>query len=275
MQPYRLIFSSFANRKRAWLDDFALYMVLKKEHEGQPWFNWPDAYKLREPQALEGLATAHERELTKVKWLQFLFARQWHGLKSYCNSKGIQMVGDMPFYVSYDSADVWAHRRLFAVDEEGKATGMAGVPPDAFSEDGQLWGMPVFRWEVLKEEGYGWWIDRLKKNMELFDLVRLDHFRAFADYWEVPAGETTARNGEWKPGPGADFFKAIETALGSLPFVAEDLGEINEPVLQLRDDFHLPGMKILQFAFGEDMPRIRLYSAQLRAKLFCVHRHPR
>jgi 4-alpha-glucanotransferase len=248
-------FQQFCKQEAPWLDDFALYMVLKKEHEGQPWYNWPDAYKLREPEALEDLVTAHERELTRVKWLQFLFARQWHGLKSYCNSKGIQMVGDMPFYVSYDSADVWAHRRLFAVDEEGKATGMAGVPPDAFSEDGQLWGMPVFRWEVLKEEGYSWWIDRLKKNMELFDWVRLDHFRAFADYWEVPAGEPTARNGEWKPGPGADFFKAIEAALGSLPFVAEDLGEINEPVLQLRDAFHLPGMKILQFAFGEDMPR--------------------
>ncbi len=232
-----------------------MYMLLKKMHEGQPWFNWPEEYKLREPEALQKLAADHQKELDKVKWLQALFARQWHSLKDYCNAKGIQFVGDLPFYVSYDSADVWAHRHLFALDDEGARTGLAGVPPDAFSDDGQLWGMPVFKWEVHQQEGYTWWIERLKKNMELFDLVRLDHFRAFADYWEVPAGEDTARNGEWKPGPGADFFKAIETALGSLPFVAEDLGEINEPVLKLRDQFHLPGMKVLQFAFGPDMPR--------------------
>jgi len=248
-------YQQFCKAEAAWLNDFALYSVLKKVNEGQPWFNWGDEYKLRDAGALQSLEAAHERELTKAKWLQFLFARQWHSLKAYCNEKGIQFVGDMPFYVSYDSADVWAHRRLFAIDKAGNATGMAGVPPDAFSADGQLWGMPVFNWEVLKEEGYTWWIERLKKNIELFDWVRLDHFRAFADYWEVPAGEQTARNGEWKPGPGADFFKAVENALGSLPFVAEDLGEINEPVLQLRDQFQMPGMKILQFAFGEDMPR--------------------
>ncbi|MGV3656558.1 MAG: malto-oligosyltrehalose synthase [Chitinophagaceae bacterium] len=248
-------YQHFCKQEAAWLDDFALYMLLKKMHEGQPWFNWPEEYKLREPEALQKLAADHQKELDKVKWLQALFARQWHSLKDYCNAKGIQFVGDLPFYVSYDSADVWAHRHLFALDDEGARTGLAGVPPDAFSDDGQLWGMPVFKWEVHQQEGYTWWIERLKKNMELFDLVRLDHFRAFADYWEVPAGEDTARNGEWKPGPGADFFKAIETALGSLPFVAEDLGEINEPVLKLRDQFHLPGMKVLQFAFGPDMPR--------------------
>lgn len=248
-------YQQFCKTESGWLDDFALYRVLKKNHEGQPWFNWPEEYKLRDATSLQSLAAEQERELAKVKWLQFLFSKQWHSLKEHCNAKGIQFVGDLPFYVSYDSADVWANRRLFALDDEGNATGMAGVPPDAFSDDGQLWGMPVFNWEVHKQEGYSWWIDRLKKNMELFDWVRLDHFRAFADYWEVPAGEATARNGEWKPGPGAGFFKAIEAALGSLPFVAEDLGEINEPVLKLRDQFHLPGMKVLQFAFGGDMPR--------------------
>lgn len=248
-------YQQFTRQEAPWLDDFALFSVLKKLHEGQPWFNWPQPYKLRDAGALEKVLAEHEKEITKVKWLQFIFARQWHSLKSYCNGKGIQFVGDMPFYVSYDSADVWSHRRLFAIDEEGRSTGMAGVPPDAFSDDGQLWGMPVFNWDVLKEEGYAWWIDRLKKNIELFDLVRLDHFRAFADYWEVLATEKTARNGEWKRGPGADFFKVAEAALGSLPFVAEDLGEINDAVLQLRDGFGLPGMKILQFAFGGDMPR--------------------
>ena len=248
-------YEAFCEREAAWLDDFALYMVLKKMHGGKPWYEWPQDYKLRQPAALAQLAKAHAGELDKAKWLQFIFARQWHQLKDYCNHRGIQLLGDLPFYVSYDSADVWAHRDIFALDEEGQRTGMAGVPPDAFSDDGQLWGMPVFRWEVLKERGYDWWIDRLRKNQELFDLVRLDHFRAFADYWEVPAGETTARNGEWKPGPGADFFMAVEKALGELPFVAEDLGEITPPVLHLRDQFRLPGMKILQFAFGSDMPR--------------------
>jgi 4-alpha-glucanotransferase len=178
---------------------------------------------------------------------------QWHRLRTYCNNRGIQLFGDMPFYISYDSVDVWSNRDLFALDAEGNMTGVAGVPPDSFSEDGQLWGMPVFNWEVLKERDYDWWVGRLRKNMELYDLVRLDHFRAFADYWEVAASEKTARNGAWKPGPGADFFAFMEKALGSLPFVAEDLGEINDLVLKLRDDFNLPGMKILQFAFGDEM----------------------
>src|SRR5437764_4399737 len=143
----------------------------------------------------------------------------------------------------------------FSAEEEGNTTGIAGVPPDAFSDDGQLWGMPVFKWDVLKEQNYNWWIERLRRNMELFDLVRLDHFRAFSSYWEVPAGESTARNGSWRPGPASDFFEAVQKELGSLPFVAEDLGEIDDPVYQLRDEFSLPGMKVLQFAFGTDMPR--------------------
>jgi 4-alpha-glucanotransferase len=165
------------------------------------------------------------------------------------------LFGDMPFYISYDSVDVWSNRDIFALDEEGNMTGVAGVPPDSFSADGQLWGMPVFRWDELKARDYDWWVGRLRKNMELYDLVRLDHFRAFADYWEVPAGEKTARNGEWRIGPGADFFTYMEKELGSLPFVAEDLGEINDLVLKLRDDFNLPGMKILQFAWGDEMPQ--------------------
>ncbi|MGZ3881627.1 MAG: 4-alpha-glucanotransferase, partial [Flavisolibacter sp.] len=155
---------------------------------------------------------------------------------------------------SYDSADVWADKEIFALDEEGNRTGVAGVPPDAFSGDGQLWGMPVFRWDVLKERNYDWWVDRLKKNIELFDIVRLDHFRAFDEYWEVPAGENTAKNGQWKPCPGKDLFNTVQKELGELPFIAEDLGEITESVYQLRDAFRLPGMKVLQFAFGGDMP---------------------
>lgn len=159
----------------------------------------------------------------------------------------------MPFYVSYDSADVWADQELFALNEAGERSGIAGVPPDSFSADGQLWGMPTFNWERMKEDGYQWWIQRLRKNMELFDITRLDHFRAFEAYWKVPAGEETAKNGTWVQGPASDFFKAMQKEFGALPFVAEDLGDINEAVLNLRDESNLPGMKVLQFAFGDDM----------------------
>jgi len=245
-------FQVFCQKEQAWVNDFACYALLKKQNEGKPWYEWPEPYKLRDEKSIKDLQQLHEEELEKNKWLQFIFFRQWHALKQYCNQRNIQLIGDLPFYVSYDSADVWTHRDIFKLDEEGNRLGLAGVPPDSFSADGQLWGMPVFRWDVLKERNYGWWIERLRKNIELFDMVRLDHFRAFADYWEVPAGEETARNGEWVPGPGADFFNVVRAQLGSLPFVAEDLGDINQDVLDLRDEFKLPGMKILQFAFGDD-----------------------
>ena len=248
-------FTQFCEQEAKWLNDFALYVVLKAQHGGKPWYEWPEEYKLYNKTALEKLSKDKDLELTKAKWLQFIFAKQWHELKDYCNSRNIKLIGDLPFYVSYDSVDVWANREYFALDAEGNRTGMAGVPPDAFSDDGQLWGMPVFKWDVLKEDGYTWWIERLRKNIELFDLVRLDHFRAFAAYWDVPAGEATAKNGTWQPGPGHDFFEAIEEALGKLPFVAEDLGDIDDAVYELRDAFRMPGMKVLQFAFGDDMPR--------------------
>ncbi|MDB5249509.1 MAG: 4-alpha-glucanotransferase [Segetibacter sp.] len=248
-------FTDFKKKEAGWLDDFALYMLLKQKNDSKPWFQWPDEYKLRDKSALHKLEAGNLEEIEKIKWLQYLFSKQWHELKSYCNNLGIQLFGDLPFYISYDSVDVWAHRHLFSVDKDGKMIGAAGVPPDAFSEDGQLWGMPVFLWDVLKKHNYDWWIGRFRKNMELFDLVRLDHFRAFADYWEVPAEEKTAKNGKWKPGPGKHFFEVVEKEFGKLPFIAEDLGEINEPVYELRDAFNFPGMKILQFAFGDGMPK--------------------
>ncbi|WP_121357166.1 malto-oligosyltrehalose synthase [Flavisolibacter nicotianae] len=253
--PLQDSFRQFQKSEKDWLDDFALFILLKKQAGGKPWYEWPDAYKKRNEEALKKLADGHRREIRKIKWLQFMFSRQWHELRDYCNSRNIKLIGDIPFYISYDSADVWANKEIFALDEEGKRTGMAGVPPDSFSADGQLWGMPVFRWDVLKETGYHWWVERLKKNRELFDMVRLDHFRAFAAYWEVAEGEQTAKNGQWIEGPGSDFFHAMEKELGQLPFVAEDLGDIDEQVLKLRDEFRLPGMKVLQFAFGEDMPQ--------------------
>ncbi|MGV3599962.1 MAG: malto-oligosyltrehalose synthase [Dyadobacter fermentans] len=236
-----------------WLEDFAVYMVLKKRFDNQPWYTWPEEFRNREEAALNELRQSESEQIRFIKWQQFVFDKQWKSLRQYCNEREIRLLGDIPFYVSYDSADVWANRELFCVDEDGKITGIAGVPPDAFSEDGQLWGMPVFNWEAIREQGYQWWIERLARNMEMFDLVRLDHFRAFADYWEVPGGEETAVNGTWKTGPGEDFFKKMETALGQLPFIAEDLGEISPEVYILRDKFSLPGMKVLQFAFDENM----------------------
>lgn len=248
-------FKQFCEKEAYWLDDFGLYMLLKKQHESQPWFKWPEEYKLRNKEALQILATENKDEIDKIKFLQFLFSKQWHELRKYCNSIGVKFFGDLPFYVSYDSVDVWSHRNLFSLDQEGNMIGVAGVPPDAFSEDGQLWGMPVFLWDVLKQHGYDWWIERFKKNIELFDILRLDHFRAFADYWEVAANSETAKNGKWKPGPRGAFFNAVKKALGDLPFIAEDLGEINDAVYELRDEFAFPGMKVLQFAFGHGMPQ--------------------
>lgn len=247
-------FEQFCEKEKEWLDDFALYALLKKQNGGKPWYEWDAEFKHREKVALEKLLIENEDEISKIKWLQLVFFQQWQQLKEHCNSMNIRLIGDMPFYVSYDSADVWANKEIFALDEDGNRTGMAGVPPDAFSADGQLWGMPVFKWEVLKERNYDWWITRLKKNIELFDIVRLDHFRAFDAYWEVPAGENTAKNGQWKACPGKDFFETVKKELGELPFIAEDLGEITDSVYQLRDAFHLAGMKVLQFAFGGDMP---------------------
>jgi len=247
-------FKEFCHKEAEWLDDFALYMLLKQENENQPWFRWPEKFKLRDKHALNQLLDDHKDTIDKIKWLQFIFAKQWQQLRHYCNNKGIKFFGDLPFYISYDSVDVWSNRHLFSLDDEGKMIGAAGVPPDAFSDDGQLWGMPVFLWEQMKKHHYKWWIERFKKNMELFDVLRLDHFRAFADYWEVPAAEETAKNGKWVRGPRADLFNSVKKELGDLPFIAEDLGEINEPVYELRDEFQFPGMKILQFAFGDNMP---------------------
>ncbi|QRQ99557.1 malto-oligosyltrehalose synthase [Dyadobacter sandarakinus] len=245
----------FAEQNADWLPDFCLYMVLKEKHEGSPWFEWTPEFRKREESALSRLKEEAAGEIRQIAWQQYIFNKQWKNLHSYCKERGIELLGDIPFYVSYDSADVWSHRDLFRVDEEGKITGVAGVPPDAFSDDGQLWGMPVFNWDALKESGYHWWIRRLAKNMELFDISRLDHFRAFADYWEVPGGEKTAVNGTWQLGPGEEFFAKAETELGSLPFIAEDLGEMSPAVYVLRDKFSLPGMKVAQFAFDENMPQ--------------------
>lgn len=241
----------FLSNNTFWLDDYAIYTLLKTQTK-LPWFEWELNFKNKDKSTLVLFHNQYKAELEEIKWLQFVFSMQWKDLKAYCNDKNIKIFGDLPMYVSYDSVDVWANKEIFCIDNDGKLEGVAGVPPDYFSEDGQLWGMPVFRWDILKSQNYEWWVQRIIKNLELYDLIRLDHFRAFAAYWQVPAHEITAVNGSWMAGPGADFFNFMYTKFGSLPFVAEDLGEIDVMVDNLRDEFNLPGMKILQFAFGSD-----------------------
>ncbi|HRO41647.1 MAG TPA: malto-oligosyltrehalose synthase, partial [Flavipsychrobacter sp.] len=257
-------FEQFCKEESYWLDDMSLYKVLKDHHQNKSWYEWERPFKMREAQPLDDFKNIHGNEVRKIKWLQFIFSKQWKTLRKYANSLAISLFGDMPFYVSYDSVDVWANPEIFCLDDEGNMTGVAGVPPDYFSETGQLWGMPTFNWSKLKEQNYEWWVQRLKKNLELFDLLRIDHFRALQDYWQVPAGETTAINGEWIPGPRKEFFDVMRERIGKLPFVAEDLGDKMEAVYELRDQVALPGMKVLQFAWGENMP----------ASVDIPHNHP-
>lgn len=247
----RAEFDEFQRAQAGWLADFALFMALKESHNnGAAWDNWPAALRQRDPQTLEQARLKYAEAIQKHAFRQFLFFRQWAAVRAYAHDKGVRIIGDIPIFVAYDSADVWAHPELFYLDEQGKPTVVAGVPPDYFSPTGQLWGNPLYRWDVHAQTGYAWWLERLKATLSLVDYVRLDHFRGFAGYWEVKAGQPTAEIGRWVPGPGADFFRAVEQALGDLPIIAEDLGVITPDVVALRDGFNLPGMKVLQFAFA-------------------------
>ncbi len=245
-------FNYFCEKEHYWLHDYAIYEVLKSIYN-KPWYQWESLYRFRDSQALKKFYHENEEPILKQKWFQYLFFKQWEKLRSYCTNKKIAIIGDIPYYVNHDSADVWVNQSLFSLDNNGEVLKVAGVPPDYFNAAGQLWGMPVFNWENHKKENFNWWIKRIKKNIELFDLIRLDHFRAFVDYWEVPVTEETAINGIWKPAPGKAFFEALKKEIGNLPFIAEDLGDINEEVYNLRDYYNFPGMKILQFAFGDDI----------------------
>lgn len=247
-------FLSFVDKEAGWLDDFAAYLAIKKDQSGKPWYEWPHDLKHRQKRSVDKVINKYTKYILFVKWQQYVFFKQWAALQEYCHAVSIQLFGDLPIYVNYDAVDVWANQQLFKLDEAGRMLGVAGVPPDYFNADGQLWGMPVFNWHVHKKQQYAWWIARINKNLELYDLLRLDHFRAFYDYWEVSADEKTAIKGEWKSGPGEHFFQILNDVLGELPFVAEDLGDIHEGVYILRDQFKLPGMRVLQFAFGEDLP---------------------
>jgi 4-alpha-glucanotransferase len=254
-QYERTAFIAYCSREENWLNDFALYSLIKQLCEGQPWYMWPSEYKDKHHDALRKLEQEHSDALQKIKWIQMIFEDQWTSLRKLCESMGVHLLGDVPIYVSYDSADVWSHRDLFTLDESGRLVDVAGVPPDLFNDEGQLWGMPLYRWDKVKVGGYKWWIERLRKNLEWFHFIRLDHFRGFSSYWSVPASAKSAKAGRWIEGPGKDLFEVVKTELGRLPFVAEDLGEIDQPVYTLRDMFDLPGMNVLQFAFGDDMPK--------------------
>jgi len=238
--------------QRLWLDDWALFAALAARERTADWSAWDLDVVHRNEAALQAARGRLEDAIAFQTFVQHLFFSQWKRLREAAAGRGIQIMGDIPIYVAYGSADVWAHQRLFHLDEDGRPTVVAGVPPDYFSETGQLWGNPLYRWDVLAEDGYGWWVERMRASFRLFDLVRVDHFRAFASYWEVPADHRTALNGVWRKGPGAAFFEALRGELGELPIVAEDLGLIDEEVRELLAATGFPGMKVLQFGFYEE-----------------------
>lgn len=245
-------FESFCHTASHWLEDFSLFMALLETNPGTSWTDWPKPLRDRDRDALQQARIDLAEEIHAQKFMQFEFFRQWSALKSYANQHQIQIMGDVPIYVSFNSSDVWSHPHFFQLDEHKQPTAVAGVPPDYFAETGQRWGNPLYDWEALESAGFVWWIIRLREGLELADIMRIDHFRGFANYWAVPAEEETAMNGQWIDGPGEKLFNAIRDALGRLPIVAEDLGDIDQSVIDLRHQFEFPGMKILQFAFGGD-----------------------
>lgn len=245
-------YDEFCRAESEWLEDYALFMTIAQQQSWREWSYWPAGLAYRYPQALRGIEQDCADEVGFWKFCQWCFARQWLALKSYANAHGVRIIGDVPIFVAYQSADVWAHQDLFELDENGRPSVVAGVPPDYFSETGQLWGNPLYRWELHEKTGYAWWVARMRHALKFADLVRIDHFRGFAACWEIPANAPNAIAGKWVPGPGNKLFKALEKAFPHLPIIAEDLGMITQDVIELRDQFKLPGMRILQFAFAED-----------------------
>jgi 4-alpha-glucanotransferase len=243
---------TFYAENRSWLDDYALFMALKQHFKWAMWTDWPTDIALRNPETLLRWRNELQNEINYHCYLQFQFTRQWNRVRSLAQTSNIIIIGDMPIFVGQDSADVWAHRELFHLDKTGRPQVVAGVPPDYFSPTGQLWGNPLYSWQALQASGYAWWLQRLQRSLSLVDKVRLDHFRGFCGYWEVPARESTAVNGRWVRGPGEAFFKAVQDGLGILPIIAEDLGLISADVVELRQKLGLPGMRVLQFAFDSD-----------------------
>lgn len=255
----------FTKREAHWLDDFALFRALKKSHGGAAWTKWEAPLRDRDAKALARARFELEEEISFEKFVQWNFYSQWRTLRTHAKAKGVALIGDIPIFVAHDSADVWQHPENFFLDENGEPTVVAGVPPDYFSATGQRWGNPLYRWKRLKRSGYAWWVARFEAMLARFDAVRIDHFIGFQRYWRIPAKDTTAVNGKWMKGPSSDFFSAVRKKLGALPLIAEDLGAATPAVFRLRDEFELPGIKILQFAFGTDS----------NADTFLPHNYPR
>lgn len=247
-------FDAFCRENGSWLPDFALFMALKAENGGKSWYEWEDKLKFRDYDAMWETRTALRDQIRFYSFVQYQFFRQWQALREYAHKNGVEIIGDVPIYVPLDSADVWSNPELFLLDAELKPTAVAGVPPDAFTSDGQLWGNPLYRWDALARDGYAWWLRRLAAAGKLYDVVRMDHFRGFEAYWAVPYGDTTARGGKWVKGPGMKFIETVKRELPSLRLIAEDLGFLTKEVLELRDRSGFPGMKVLEFAFDSREP---------------------
>ena len=256
-------FLRFCRDNSSWLPDFALFMALKDANGGKPWYEWDEELKVRQPDALGQARLKLWKEMDFYSFVQYLFFKQWTALRAYARKNGVQIIGDVPIYVPLDSADVWSNPELFQLDEELTPTAVAGCPPDAFSEDGQLWGNPLYRWDLISKQGYAWWIARLAAAGKLYDVVRLDHFRGFEAYWSVPYGDKTARGGKWIKGPDMEFVQAIKDNLPNLKLIAEDLGVLTDEVVALRDGSGFPGMKVLGFAFDSREPSEYLPQAYL------------
>jgi 4-alpha-glucanotransferase len=249
-------FDKFCKKNASWLDDYALFMSIKEANGGGAWNEWNEDLRKRKPSAMDRARKEYAESILRYSFYQFIFFRQWHKLRAYANDRNIKIIGDIPIFIAYDSADAWSNQKLFFLGEDSLPTVVAGVPPDYFSATGQLWGNPLYRWAVHKKTGYAWWLERFRSVLSLVDIVRVDHFRGFAGYWEIPFGQPTAVKGRWVKGPGSDFFNAMIEGLvegpdAELPIIAEDLGVITPDVEALRDGFNLPGMKILQFGFDE------------------------
>jgi 4-alpha-glucanotransferase len=251
-------FHRFCKENWFWLDDYSLFLTLRKANEYKAWNEWDEKLVKREKDALRKATVEHDETIFEEKFRQFSFFRQWYALKKYANEKGIQIIGDIPIYVAFDSADVWCNQTKFKLNEDGSPAFVAGVPPDYFSPTGQLWGNPVYHWNALRSDGFSWWVERIHQNLRLFDIVRIDHFIGLTRAYEVPGSESTAEYGEWQNVPGQELFAKLKAAFGDLPFIAEDLGELTKEVDELRDSFGIAPMRVLQFAFGGDPHNIHL-----------------
>lgn len=247
-------YEKFCSENSGWLEDYSLFVALKDSDE-RPWNEWPSEVRDRHPAAMQTLKKKFHDQMEKEKFLQYIFFKQWFSLKRYCNQKGIEIIGDLPMYVIHDSVEVWVNPEFFKLDAEKRPIVVSGVPPDAFSPTGQRWGHPIYRWDVLKERGYEWWVRRVEHSLRLYDWVRLDHFRGYVAYWEVPASEKTAVTGRWVNGPSEDLFSHLLKHFPDLPVFAEDLGTITQDVREVMQRFGFPGMRVLIFAFGEDSPK--------------------